>query len=302
MELRLYDTLTGRSGRSRRSIPQRAHVCLRADGLRLRPYRQRAAGHRVRRAVPAAAPSLRRRSRHLCPQHHRRRRQDQRARRARFSRPAAERGDPQGHREDNKQFQDDVAALGCLPPTVEPRATEHIAEMRRSSSGWSLGATPMSPRTTCCSRRRRSMPDYGYGALSNRSLDEMIAGARVDVAPYKRDPPTSCCGSRRSPASRHGRRRRHRTPGRPGWHIECSAMAWKHLGESSTSMAAASIWCFRITRTNSRSRCCAFTRPMANVWMHNGFLQVEGEKMSKSSATSSPSGSCWPTGRAKCCA
>ena len=98
MELRLYDTLTKEK---RPFVPldpeQRAHVCLRADGLRLRPYRQCAPGDRVRRAVSAAAPFLWRASRHLCPQHHRRRRQDQRSRRAGFSRSAAERGDPQGH-------------------------------------------------------------------------------------------------------------------------------------------------------------------------------------------------------------
>ena len=79
---------------------ERPNVCLRTDGLGLRPYRQRPRGDRVRRAVPCVAPRLWYRSRHLGPQHHRRRRQDQRSRRARLSRRAAERGDPQGHRTD----------------------------------------------------------------------------------------------------------------------------------------------------------------------------------------------------------
>jgi cysteinyl-tRNA synthetase len=125
-------------------------------------------------------------------------------------------------------FKADVAALGCLEPTVEPRATEHIDEMkalieRLIASGHAyvaeehvLFGVP-------------SMPDYGQ--LSKRPLDEMIAGARVDVAPYKRDPQDfvlwkpSKAGEPAwpSPAGITA-------PGRPGWHIECSAMSWKHLG------------------------------------------------------------------------
>ena len=96
--------------------------------------------------------------------------------------------------------------------------------------------------------------------------------------------PTSCCGSRRSRASRHGRRRRASRRGavRAG---TSNARRWPGSisAKSSTSMAAASTWCFRIMRTRLAQTCCAFhTDRMANVWMHNGFLQVEGEKMSKS--------------------
>ena len=113
-----------------------------------------------------------------------------------------------------KQFHEDVAALGCLPPTIEPRATEHIAEMKAMIEGLvAKGYAYVAEQTRALPRR--AMPDYGK--LSNRSLDDMIAGARVEVAPYKKDPMDSCCGSRRSRASRRGRRRWTRR-GRPGWH------------------------------------------------------------------------------------
>ena len=104
----------------------------------------------------------------------------------------------------DRQFHEDVAALGCLPPTVEPRATEHIAEMRvlierlvESGNAYVADDNVLF--------NVPSMPDYGQ--LSKRPLDEMIAGARVEVAPYKTQTRwTSCCGSRQSPASRRGRR------------------------------------------------------------------------------------------------
>ena len=104
-----------------------------------------------------------------------------------------------------------------------------------------------------------SMPDYGR--LSNRSLEEMEAGARVEVAPYKKD----ADGLRAVEAVEAGRAgwpspRGSRTPGRPGWHIECSAMAEKHLGRCSTSTAAASTSSSRTTRTRSRSRAARTAR------------------------------------------
>ena len=129
-----------------------------------------------------------------------------------------------------RNFKEDVAALGCLPPTVEPRATEHIEEMktlieRLVKSGHAYVAEDN------VLFHVPSMPDYGK--LSNRSLDEMIAGARVEVAPYKR----RSAGFRSMEAVEAGRAglaiaRGHQEPGRPGWHIECSAMSWKHLGET----------------------------------------------------------------------
>jgi cysteinyl-tRNA synthetase len=123
-----------------------------------------------------------------------------------------------------------------------------------------------------------------YGALSKRSLDEMIAGARVEVAPYKKDatdfvlwkPSKEGEPSWPSPCGIA-------TPGRPGWHIECSAMSWKHLGETFDIHGGGIDLVFPHHENEiAQSRCAFHTGVMANYWMHNGFLQVEGEKMSKS--------------------
>ena len=175
-------------------------------------------------------------------------------------------------------FHEDVAALGCLPPTVEPRATEHIAEMidiaqrliakghAYVADGHVLFSTP-------------SMTDYGR--LSRRPLDEMIAGARVDVAPYKRGdtdfvlwkPSREDEPGWDSPWGR----------GRPGWHMECSAMSWRWLGEVFDIHGGGIDLVFPHHENEIAQSRCAFGHDvMANVWMHNGFLQVEGEKMSKS--------------------
>ena len=127
-----------------------------------------------------------------------------------------------------------------------------------------------------------SMPDYGK--LSKRSLDEMVAGARVDVAPYKRDPMDFVLWKPSKPGepawpSPAGIA----TPGRPGWHIECSAMSWKHLGETFDIHGGGIDLVFPHHENEiAQSRCAFHTPVMANFWMHNGFLQVEGEKMSKS--------------------
>ena len=123
-----------------------------------------------------------------------------------------------------------------------------------------------------------------YGALANRSLDEMIAGARVDVAPYKRDTTDFVLWKPAKPGepswpSPSGIA----VPGRPGWHIECSAMAWKHLGEQFDIHGGGIDLVFPHHENELAQSCCAFHEArMANVWMHNGFLQVESEKMSKS--------------------
>jgi cysteinyl-tRNA synthetase len=180
-----------------------------------------------------------------------------------------------------RYFKEDVAALGCLPPTVEPRATEHIAEMKALierliaagnayvADGHVLFHVP-------------SMPDYGK--LSKRSLDELIAGARVDVAPYKRDPMDFVLWKPSKPGepawpSPAGIA----APGRPGWHIECSAMAWKHLGETFDIHGGGIDLVFPHHENEIAQSRCAFHIPvMARTWMHNGFLQVEGEKMAKS--------------------
>jgi cysteinyl-tRNA synthetase len=178
-------------------------------------------------------------------------------------------------------FREDVKALGCLPPTVEPRATEHIEEMKNLierlvagghayvAEGHVLFGVP-------------SMPDYGR--LSRRPLDEMIAGARVDVAPYKRDAMDFVLWKPSKPGepgwdSPCGIAE----PGRPGWHIECSAMSWKHLGETFDIHGGGIDLLFPHHENEVAQTRCAFDAPfMAQVWMHNGFLQVEGEKMSKS--------------------
>jgi cysteinyl-tRNA synthetase len=180
-----------------------------------------------------------------------------------------------------KNFKDDVAALGCLPPTVEPRATEHIGEMRQLierliASGHAYVAEEHVLFSV------GAMPDYGQ--LSKRPLDEMIAGARVDVAPYKRDAMDFVLWKPSKPGepswpSPGGIA----TPGRPGWHIECSAMSWKHLGETFDIHGGGIDLVFPHHENEiAQSRCAFSTGVMANYWMHNGFLQVEGEKMSKS--------------------
>jgi cysteinyl-tRNA synthetase len=180
-----------------------------------------------------------------------------------------------------RDFAADVAAIGCLPPTVEPRATEHIGEMkdlieRLVASGHAYVAEDHVLFSVA------SMPDYGK--LSRRSLDEMIAGARVDVAPYKRGPmdfvlwKPSKPGepSWPSPAGIAAR-------GRPGWHIECSAMSWRHLGEVFDIHGGGVDLVFPHHENEiAQSRCALHIPRMAQVWMHNGFLQVEGEKMAKS--------------------
>jgi cysteinyl-tRNA synthetase len=180
-----------------------------------------------------------------------------------------------------RQFHEDVDALGCLPPSVEPRATEHIEPMkvlieRLVASGNAYVAQEHALFSVA------SMPDYGR--LSRRSLDEMIAGARVDVAPYKRDPMDFVLWKPSQPGepawpSPAGIA----APGRPGWHIECSAMSWKHLGEVFDIHGGGIDLIFPHHENEIAQTRNAFHLPvMANYWMHNGFLQVEGEKMSKS--------------------
>ena len=180
-----------------------------------------------------------------------------------------------------RQFHEDVDTLGCLRPTVEPRATEHIAEMRAIieklvAAGHAYVAEDHVLFAVA------SMADYGR--LSKRPLDEMIAGARVEVAPYKRDAMDFVLWKPSKPGepawpSPCGIA----TPGRPGWHIECSAMSWKHLGETFDIHGGGIDLVFPHHENEiAQSRCAFHTPVMANTWMHNGFLQVEGEKMSKS--------------------
>jgi len=179
------------------------------------------------------------------------------------------------------QFHEDVAALGCLPPTIEPRATEHIDEMRTLIERLvQSGNAYVAEDNVLFSVP--SMPDYG--GLSKRPLDEMIAGARVDVAPYKRDPMDFVLWKPSKPGEPAWPSPAGITvPGRPGWHIECSAMSWKHLSETFDIHGGGIDLVFPHHENEiAQSRCVFHIDAMANYWMHNGFLQVEGEKMSKS--------------------
>ncbi len=200
-----------------------------------------------------------------------------------------------------KQFHDDVAALGCLPPTDEPRATEHIEEMkalieRLIARGLAYVAEDNILFSPVAMDRLPGAPRYG--SLARRSLDEMLAGARVDVAPYKRDPMDFVLWKPSKPGEPGWPSPAGIVPlGRPGWHIECSAMSMAKLlapfgGGLICDDPAKNVFdihgggidlVFPHHENEIAQSCCAFGSPrMANYWMHNGFLQVEGEKMSKS--------------------
>ncbi len=175
-------------------------------------------------------------------------------------------------------YAEDIAALGCLPPSVTPRATEHIAEMVAMIEQL-IGAGHAYVADGHVLFDVSSKPDYGK--LARRSLDEMIAGARVDVAPYKKNamdfvlwkPSEASLPGWDSPWGR----------GRPGWHLECSAMAGKYLGETFDIHGGGIDLMFPHHENEiAQSEGAHHGHPLAKVWMHNGFLQVEGEKMSKS--------------------
>ncbi|WEJ57529.1 cysteine--tRNA ligase [Devosia sp. FJ2-5-3] len=176
------------------------------------------------------------------------------------------------------QFLADVKALGTLDPTHQPRATENIVEMQvlisallerghaYATSGEVLFDT-------------QSMPDYGQ--LSGRNLEDNLAGARIAVEAHKKNPADFVLwklSSDNEPGwdSPWGR-------GRPGWHIECSAMSERYLGKTFDIHGGGLDLIFPHHENEiAQSRCAHGSHSMANVWMHNGFLQVEGQKMSKS--------------------
>jgi len=175
-------------------------------------------------------------------------------------------------------FHADMAALGVLPPDVEPRATDHIGEMivlieRLIASGHAYAAEGHVLFAVA------SFP--GYGRLSGHSPEELLAGARVDVAPYKRDPGDFVLWKPSTPDlpgwdSPWGR-------GRPGWHIECSAMSWRYLGESFDVHGGGQDLIFPHHENERAQSCCAFPHSrFARTWLHNGMLLINGEKMSKS--------------------
>ena len=177
-----------------------------------------------------------------------------------------------------RQFHEDVAALSCLIPSHEPRATAYVAAMvamigRLLESGHAYKADGHVLFEVA------TKPDYGK--LARRSLDEMIAGARVEVAPYKKNPMDFVLwkpSAAEQPGwdSPWGR-------GRPGWHIECSAMSESLLGESFDIHGGGIDLVFPHHENEiAQSEGAHAGKPLARIWMHNGFLQVEGEKMSKS--------------------
>ena len=176
------------------------------------------------------------------------------------------------------QFAADMLALGNLAPDVEPRATGHIPEMLEM-----IGALVARGHAYAAEGHVLfSVGSYaGYGALSGRDPDALRAGARVEVAPYKRDagdfvlwkPSTPDLPGWDSPWGR----------GRPGWHIECSAMAWRHLGETFDIHGGGGDLLFPHHENERAQSLCALPGSgFARVWLHWGMLTMGGEKMSKS--------------------
>jgi len=175
-------------------------------------------------------------------------------------------------------YLDDMGALGVLPPTIAPRATQHSAEMvalitRLLASGNAYEAQGH------VLFHVPSDPDYGQ--LSRRDAEAVRAGARVEVAPFKRDPAdfvlwkpsTDDLPGWESPWGR----------GRPGWHIECSAMIEKHLGDTIDIHAGGQDLIFPHHENEiAQSRCAHHGKPLARYWLHNGFVSMDMEKMSKS--------------------
>ncbi len=175
------------------------------------------------------------------------------------------------------KYREDMAQLGALPPTLEPHATENIEAMVRlterllerghayAADGHVLFAV-------------ESMA--GYGRLSGRRLEDMLAGARVEVADYKRHPGDFVLWK---PASDDD-------PGwetpwgrcRPGWHLECSAMIREHLGETIDIHGGGRDLIFPHHENEIAQSCCAYDGEFVRFWMHNAYLDIDGEKMSKS--------------------
>lgn len=183
------------------------------------------------------------------------------------------------------QFHADVKALGCLPPTFEPRATEFVLPRPDGKTDMVTLIKQLIARGHAYEAGGevlfdvQSMPNYG--ALSGRKLDEQRPGARVAVDAHKKSPLDfvlwkQSSGDEPGWESPWGR-------GRPGWHIECSAMSAAYLGEVFDIHGGGLDLIFPHHENEiAQSRCAHGTSAMANIWMHNGFLEVEGEKMSKS--------------------
>lgn len=180
--------------------------------------------------------------------------------------------------ETTADYHADMRALGVQDPTIEPFATQHIGEMiafieALIASGQAYEADGHALFSVTAHEK--------YGELSHRNRDDMIAGARVEVAPYKKDPADFVLWKPSTDGqpgwdSPWGR-------GRPGWHIECSAMIEKHLGETIDIHGGGQDLVFPHHENElAQSRCAHDGAPLARVWMHNGFLSVDNDKMSKS--------------------
>ena len=177
-----------------------------------------------------------------------------------------------------KAYNDDMGALGVQLPDIEPRATQHIGQMIAMIEG-------LIERGFAYEADGHVVFDVaafdGYGALSRRDLREMIAGARIEVAPYKKSPQDFVLwkpSSAELPGwdSPWGR-------GRPGWHIECSAMAETHLGRTIDIHAGGQDLVFPHHENElAQSTCAHDGEPFARYWLHNGFLSIDSTKMSKS--------------------
>lgn len=176
-----------------------------------------------------------------------------------------------------KMYQDDMASLYALSPSIQPKATEHIAEMQ------AIIQTLIEKGHAYAVENHvlfsvKSDPHYGH--LSNLIQDDIVAGARVEVAPYKKDPSDFVLWKPSTPDqpgwdSPWGR-------GRPGWHIECSAMAKKYLGETFDIHGGGIDLVFPHHENEIAQSSCCHQKPLANYWMHNGHLGINGQKMSKS--------------------
>ncbi|QDZ03130.1 cysteine--tRNA ligase [Nitratireductor mangrovi] len=199
-----------------------------------------------------------------------------------------------------RQYHEDVKALGCLEPTFEPRATEHIDGMVAMiqtllDRGHAYVAHGQDGREALFDVL--SMPEYGQ--LSRRRLEDQQAGARIEAKDHKRNPgdfvlwkeshdnePGWDATFELSDDNRDALRLNSNTlgiRGRPGWHIECSVMSQHHLGKVFDIHGGGLDLIFPHHENEiAQSRCAHGTEVMANYWMHNGFLQVEGRKMSKS--------------------
>ncbi len=175
-------------------------------------------------------------------------------------------------------YRQDVAALGCLEPSVMPRATEYVAPMIAMVEALIAAGYAYAAEGHVLFRVKNKAD---YGKLARRSLDDMLAGARVDVAPYKEDPMDFVLWKPSDPAqpgwdSPWGR-------GRPGWHLECSAMIEATMGETIDIHGGGIDLVFPHHENEiAQSEGAHHGHPLARYWMHNGFLNVEGEKMSKS--------------------